>query len=85
MRSHSAENGDALPIIEYKALRSVAFVAEAFLFHINALEILETKISNTDDISMMDVDEVSKNTCLKIYFCYSTLMCKSISSLVFGP
>uniref|UniRef100_A0A915EF78 E3 ubiquitin-protein ligase UBR5 n=1 Tax=Ditylenchus dipsaci TaxID=166011 RepID=A0A915EF78_9BILA len=38
LRSHSSEAGDDLPIIEFNSLKSVAFVVEAYLHHINLLD-----------------------------------------------
>uniref|UniRef100_A0AC34RRG3 E3 ubiquitin-protein ligase UBR5 n=1 Tax=Panagrolaimus sp. JU765 TaxID=591449 RepID=A0AC34RRG3_9BILA len=43
-RSHANENGDELPIIEYRALKTAAFVAEGFLFHASILELIDSRI-----------------------------------------
>lgn len=45
LRSHSSENGDNFPVIEFNVLKSVAFIVEAYLFHINLMDELEIKIS----------------------------------------
>lgn len=45
MRSHSSENGDAVPIIEFNALRALSFVADAYLSLIDMLEKLDARIA----------------------------------------
>ena len=45
-RSQAYENGDELPIIEYRALKTAAFVAEAFLFHSHVGEIIDARIQS---------------------------------------
>lgn len=55
LRSHSSENGDDLPVIEFNALKSVTFVVEAYLFHINLIDELESKLSS---LSKADETEV---------------------------
>uniref|UniRef100_A0A7E4ZWY5 E3 ubiquitin-protein ligase UBR5 n=1 Tax=Panagrellus redivivus TaxID=6233 RepID=A0A7E4ZWY5_PANRE len=46
-RSHAHENGDELPIIEYRALRAAALVAEAFLFHAAIVEVFHGNIETS--------------------------------------
>lgn len=77
LRSHSSENGDDLPIIEYNALKSVVFVVEAYLFHINLMDelnaILAEKTSD-DDVSnfVYRIVLMMHFLCIfgKIYFLY---------------
>lgn len=47
MRSHSAENGDDLPIIEYNNLKAITFVCEAYLSHINILDQLHPNVEGS--------------------------------------
>ncbi|KAI6173317.1 E3 ubiquitin-protein ligase UBR5 [Aphelenchoides besseyi] len=43
MRTHSAEAGDDMPFMEPAPFRHLSLMAEAYLFHINIGELLETK------------------------------------------
>lgn len=45
LRSHAGENGDDLPIIEFNALKALAFVADAFLMFVDMLEKFDIKFS----------------------------------------
>lgn len=58
-RAHAGENGDELPIIEYRALRTASFVAEAFLFHASVLELIDYRIQQK--ISYEERMEISDN------------------------
>ncbi|VBB32380.1 unnamed protein product, partial [Acanthocheilonema viteae] len=45
MRSHASENGDDVPIIEFNALKALAFVADAYLSLTDMLEKLDARIA----------------------------------------
>ncbi|VDN04928.1 unnamed protein product [Thelazia callipaeda] len=45
MRSHASENGDDVPIIEVNALRSLAYVADAYLSLTDMLEKIDARIA----------------------------------------
>lgn len=51
MRAHTYENGDDLPYIDAMPFRHISMLAEAYLFHINAAEIIDNKLKMllTDD------------------------------------
>lgn len=63
LRSHTGENGDDLPIIEFNALKALAFVADAFLMFIDMLEKFDAKMvegkpgieKNTADAADIDM------------------------------
>lgn len=70
MRSHASENGDDVPIIEFNALKALAFVADAYLSLIDMLEKLDARIalglnsvesitSDKEVIDMFQNDEAS--------------------------
>uniref|UniRef100_A0A158Q8T1 TPR_REGION domain-containing protein n=1 Tax=Elaeophora elaphi TaxID=1147741 RepID=A0A158Q8T1_9BILA len=70
MRSHASENGDDVPIIEFNALKALAFVADAYLSLTDMLEKLDARIAlglnstenATNDKEVIDMfqnDEVS--------------------------
>lgn len=61
LRSHSSENGDDLPVIEFNALKSVAFVVEAYLFHINLLDELELGVLPRTQVDETEVFNIYKN------------------------
>ncbi|CAG9541014.1 unnamed protein product, partial [Cercopithifilaria johnstoni] len=70
MRSHASENGDDVPIIEFNALKALAFVADAYLSLTDMLEKLDARIalglsstenaaSDKEIIDMFQNDETS--------------------------
>lgn len=70
MRSHASENGDDVPIIEFNALKALAFVADAYLSLTDMLEKLDARIalglssaenapSDKEVIDMFQNDETS--------------------------
>uniref|UniRef100_A0A8R1XPM3 UBR-type domain-containing protein n=1 Tax=Onchocerca volvulus TaxID=6282 RepID=A0A8R1XPM3_ONCVO len=70
MRSHASENGDDVPIIEFNALKALAFVADAYLSLTDILEKLDARIalglnstenvaSDKEVIDMFQNDEAS--------------------------
>ncbi|VDP20167.1 unnamed protein product [Onchocerca flexuosa] len=70
MRSHASENGDDVPIIEFNALKALAFVADAYLSLTDVLEKLDARIalglnstenvaSDKEVIDMFQNDEAS--------------------------
>uniref|UniRef100_A0A915CIQ6 E3 ubiquitin-protein ligase UBR5 n=3 Tax=Parascaris univalens TaxID=6257 RepID=A0A915CIQ6_PARUN len=48
MRSSAAENGDDVPIIEFNALKALAFVADAYLSFVDMLERIDSAIANAN-------------------------------------
>lgn len=48
MRSSAAENGDDVPIIEFNALKALAFVADAYLSFVDMLERIDSVIANAN-------------------------------------
>lgn len=48
MRSHSGENGDDMPSIESTPFRHIALIAEAYLYHINVVEIFQPKLARLE-------------------------------------
>uniref|UniRef100_A0A914GSH3 UBR-type domain-containing protein n=1 Tax=Globodera rostochiensis TaxID=31243 RepID=A0A914GSH3_GLORO len=69
LRSYSAESGDDLPVLEYNALRNVAFVAEAYFFHLIFLGQLK-QLELENGIGVVDVqngvggDDIDDNEAL---------------------
>ncbi|KAL3072374.1 hypothetical protein niasHT_033592 [Heterodera trifolii] len=73
MRSYSAESGDDSPVLEYTALRNVAFVAEAYFFHMifgDQLKQLELEhgigISDHDDDGADEVANDDEETPMEV-------------------
>lgn len=98
MRSHASENGDDVPIIEFNALKALAFVADAYLSLTDMLEKLDARIalglsstenatSDKEIIDMFQNDEASVSR-LNFIIVKKNLNCgvenvlKSISSCV---
>lgn len=51
MRSHSSENGDDLPVIEFGTLKSLIYVADAYLLFIDMLEKIDSQIAANQEIT----------------------------------
>lgn len=49
LRANSGEAGDELPAIEHNALKSIAFVVEAYLFHINVSDQIDTHLQQINE------------------------------------
>lgn len=60
-RSHSSEDADHLPPIEYDAIRTMVFVLEAYLFHVNVSDQLNLHIQQ-----LKESDERN----IQVFFCF---------------
>lgn len=83
MRSHSAENGDDLPIIEYSSLKAITFVCEAYLSHINILDQLHPTAEGTGKGGVEEIahlESIVKEGDLKRFFKRSKSICYPLIS-----
>lgn len=79
MRSHASENGDDVPIIEFNALKALAFVADAYLSLTDMLEKLDARIalglSSTENVaSDKEVIDMFQNDEASVSYLHLTML-----------
>jgi hypothetical protein len=77
MRAHSSENGDEMPFIDANPFRHIALIAEAYLFHTNISELIDSKLNilSAEELSSVRTYKTAK----KVHFQNSNEVGENIS------